>query len=116
MGNNSQYNLIVSSLEQFPEVNTIIASDITNNDRHYVNCTVICDVDNIVADMQLFKRINANLEIIKDRLNLFNVLFNYEIITLKEYNEELMAAAIINEDNFEKDKNIIFERKTVKEK
>ena len=117
MGNNSQYSLIVSSLEQFPEVNTIIVSDITNSDKHYVNCTVVCDVESVVDNMQLFKGINANLEIIKNRLNLFNVLFNYEIMTMKEYNDELIAAAIINKDNVDKNNNnIIFERKTVKEK
>jgi len=110
------YNVIATSLEQLEQINEIeyiYTSNIKIKETLIVYCSVICDVDNIAQNSHAFHEIISILNIIKDHLKLFNIRFNYEIMTSQTFNTDLQDAdpEVLKEFS---DENMLYNREKSK--
>ena len=61
-----------------------------NKGKQQINYTIVCDVDNVIGNIDLLKEIVANMELTKALYSRTNVLFNYTIKTSRAFEEDLM--------------------------
>ena len=84
-------NELIANLTNENEVELIYSTTRFNDDKMFINYTIICDVDNIVSESSigLCKKIIATMEIIKELLSKYNIEFSYTIKTSHELDKNL---------------------------
>ena len=83
----NKYNIIVSSLSKIDEVECIYINNKYDFNKKIINCNIVCNVDNITNNIDVYKNVIANCEIIKALLKRANIQFNYSIISNVFYEE-----------------------------
>ena len=87
----SNLTSLVKQLTRRKEIELIYYNIKELNGKQYINYTIICDVDSVVANIDLLKEIVANMEIAKTLYSKTNIIFNYNIKTSKAFEEDLLA-------------------------
>jgi len=60
-----------------------------NADKKYLNYTIVCDLDSVISNFNLCKKIIATMEIIKELVSKYNICFSYKIKTCNEFDREV---------------------------
>lgn len=79
----------MSDLSQIKEVLLVYGSQKKVNNRIKITHNIICDVDNIVENIEVLRKIVASLEIKKAEYALKNINFEYTIKSINKIKQEL---------------------------
>ena len=99
-------NLIDEKNIELIYATTRVSKDKDNKEKVLINYTIVCDVLNIVNNIDLCKKIIATMEVIKELLSKYNIIFSYTIKTSNQFEEEMTNTT--SEDN-ENEKSSIIE-------
>ena len=80
----------MSELSMIKEVSLVYASSKIVKNREVITYTVICDVDNVIENIETFKKIRTLLEDIKHGYEINNKDFEYTIKRRATIEEELV--------------------------
>ena len=86
---NTQYKIITSALKRFEDIEHIYIFNYYANGKKIVNCNVICDVDSVIENEELYRGIIANLELIRTLFERTNVILDYSIMTIDQFKEDM---------------------------
>lgn len=91
MKENLIINLLKENLKNIDEVETIIATGSLFEDKYKINCTCICNTDNIISEKM--QEVIVILEAIKSTAAKKNIIFNFKVVSSsyqkpKNYKEE----------------------------
>ena len=87
----SNLTSLANQLTKRKEIELIYYNIKKLKEKQYINYTIICDVDSVIANIELLKEIVANMEIAKALYSKTNIIFNYNIKTSKAFEEDLIA-------------------------
>ena len=87
----SNLTSLANQLTKRKEIELIYYNIKKLKEKQYINYTIICDVDSVIANIELLKEIVANMEIAKSLYSKTNIIFNYNIKTSKAFEEDLIA-------------------------
>lgn len=87
----SNLTSLTNQLTRRKEIELIYYNIKESKGKQYINYTIICDVDSVIANIELLKEIVANMEIAKALYSKTNIIFNYNVKTSKAFEEDLLA-------------------------
>ena len=87
----SNLTSLANQLTKRKEIELIYYNIKELKEKQYINYTIICNVDSVIANIELLKEIVANMEIAKALYSKTNIIFNYNIKTSKAFEEDLIA-------------------------
>ncbi len=95
--------------------NTKVSNDKENNSKVKIIYNVICDIDNIVGNMDVLKKIVARLEVLKREYNINNIDFDYVIKTKNKLEQEIAEKNNKTIKNLQKATIVYYKNNTYKE-
>ena len=90
----SNLTSLANQLTKRKEIELIYYNIKELKEKQYINYTIICNVDSVIANIELLKEIVANMEIAKALYSKTNIIFNYNIKTSKAFEEDLIGKDI----------------------
>ena len=80
---------IMNELTELKEVDLIYVNTSTANNKMFINYTIICDMNSVVENIDVCKKIIAVMEIAKTLIAKENIVFNYNIKTSNTLENEI---------------------------
>ena len=96
-------NEIIKELTRLNEVELIYSNKKLTKDKMILSYNIVCNIDSVVSNIEICKKIIAIMEIIKELFTKYNVLVNYNIKTSYAFEEEISNKKL---NNITKHKNI----------
>ena len=96
----TNFKKISEQLTNFKEIELIYYTINEDNDKTTITYNVVCNLDNIISNEKILKTIIATRDIIKTLYSNAGVTVDYRILSLKEFEENLIDNDTfgINED------------------
>ena len=92
-------NEIIKELTKLEEVELIYSKVKHDKDSMSITYNIICNVNSVVSNIEVCKKIIAIMEIIKELFTKYNISLNYSIKTSQTFENEILNKKITSINN-----------------
>ena len=81
---------IINELASYEEVELVYVNNGQKDNKTFITYNIVCNVDNVLENIEVFKRIVATMEILKELVSTHNIIFNYNVGTSNSLEQDIL--------------------------